>query len=235
MRPHRAHRRSGHDNASMAEPEVRTGAAGARIAADLREAILAGQFGPGDRIRQEELADRNGVSRLPVREALRILEGEGLVIVVPNTGAWVSRLDQAECQEMYQMRERIEPLLLRWSLPGLTSQDIDEFRSLVVAMEATDQVEVFVALDRRFHLGTYKAASTAVLGDTVLRLWNRTQHYRRAYSRLLVAEGDNSVHHEHHLLVHALARGDSEAAEQVLAGHIRRTRIELSRHPELFT
>jgi DNA-binding GntR family transcriptional regulator len=233
-RPGRARHRVSHDNATMAGPGVRTGAAGARIAAEIREAILTGRYGPGDRIRQEDLADRHGASRLPVRDALRMLEGEGLITVVPNTGAWVSRLELAECQEMYQIRERIEPLLLRYSMPYLIPQDVDEFRSLVAAMEATDDVEEFVALDRRFHLGTYKRAHTSLLGETVLRLWNRTQHYRRAYSRMFAAEGDRSVHHEHHLLVHALARGDTESAEQVLAGHIRRTRIELSRHPELF-
>ena len=67
------------------------GAAGARIAAELREAILAGEYAPGARIRQEDLADRHGASRVPVREALRMLEAEGLVTLVANTGAWVSR------------------------------------------------------------------------------------------------------------------------------------------------
>ena len=66
------------------------GAAGARIAAELREAILTGEYAPGARIRQEDLAGRHGASRVPVREALRMLEAEGLVTLVANTGAWVS-------------------------------------------------------------------------------------------------------------------------------------------------
>ena len=73
------------------------------------------------------------------------------------------------------------------------------------------------------------------LGDLVLGLWNRTQHYRRAYTRVFRSEGDRSVHHEHHLLLSALRRRDVEDAERVLQGHIRRTRLELARHPEVFS
>ena len=98
------------------------GAAGTRIADQIRESILAGEYEPGARIRQEDLADRHGASRLPVREALRALEGEGLVTVVANTGAWVSRLSLAECEETYQMRERIEPLLAKAKLNMRTIQ-----------------------------------------------------------------------------------------------------------------
>lgn len=210
------------------------GAAGARIAAELRDAILSGEYAPGDRVRQEDLADRHGASRVPVREALRMLEAEGLVTLVANTGAWVSTVSLAECEEMYQIRERIEPLLLRYNIPLLTDEQIDELEHMAQTMESSADVEAFLALDREFHLSCYRAAETSVLGDTVLRLWNRTQHYRRAYTRLFRSEGDRSVHHEHHLLVSAIRRRDLDEAERVLAGHIRRTRLELARHPDVF-
>ena len=210
------------------------GAAGARVASILREAILAGEYEPGARIRQEDLAGRHGASRVPVREALRMLEAEGLVTLVANTGAWVSQLSQAECDELYQVRERIEPLLLRYNAPLLTAAHVDRLESLAVAMERAADVEDFLALDRQFHLSCYELAPTTMLGDTVRNLWNRTQHYRRAYSRYFRSEGDRSVHHEHHLLVSALRRDDADDAERVLAGHIRRTRLELQRHPVLF-
>jgi DNA-binding GntR family transcriptional regulator len=210
------------------------GAAGARIAAELREAILTGEHAPGARIRQEDLAGRHGASRLPVREALRMLEAEGLVTLVANTGAWVSSLSLAECEEMYQIRERIEPLLLRFNVPLMSDHDIDALELLADAMERSDDVETFLRLDREFHLSCYTAAETSVLGDLVLRLWNRTQHYRRAFTRVFRSEGDRSVHHEHQLLVSALRRRDADEAERVLAGHIRRTRLELARHPSVF-
>ncbi|MGB3911596.1 MAG: GntR family transcriptional regulator [Pseudolysinimonas sp.] len=211
------------------------GAAGARIASELRDAILDGEYAPGTRIRQEDLADRYGVSRVPVREALRMLEAEGLLTLVANTGAWVTRLTLADCEELYRIRERIEPLLLAYSIPALTPAAIDRFAELADAMEAADDVEEFLRLDREFHLGSYAGADTSVLGDLVLGLWNRTQHYRRAFTRVFRSEGDRSVHHDHQLLVAAFRRRDAEEAERILAAHIRRTRLELARHPDLFS
>lgn len=211
------------------------GGSGARVAARLRDAILAGEYAPGDRIRQEDLADRHGASRVPVREALRMLESEGLVTVVANTGAWVSRLSLADCEELYLVRERVEPLLLRLNVPLLPDERIETIAQLADAMELSTDVEQFVTLDREFHLACYGAAPTNVLGDLVGQLWNRTQHYRRAYTRMFRSEGDRSVHHEHQLLVTALRHRDVDDAERVLAGHIRRTRLELARHPEIFT
>lgn len=210
------------------------GEAGARIAAALREEILGGRYQPGERVRQQELARRSGASRVPVREALRILEAEGLVTIVANAGTWVSRLSAQECTEMYQMRERVEPLLLAYSAVALPDDVVTELQDLADAMQRSDDVEQFIALDRRFHLLSYSAASTIMLGETILRLWNRTQHYRRAYTRVFRAERDDSVHHDHQLLVAALRNHDVEDAERVLAGHIRRTRLALARHPEIF-
>ncbi|MHA6670090.1 GntR family transcriptional regulator [Homoserinimonas sp. A447] len=210
------------------------GASAHRIADGLRESILDGEIGPGERVRQEMVAARYGASRVPVREALRILEAEGLVTLVANTGAWVSRLSLAECEELYQIRERIEPLLLRFSVPNLTGENVAELHRLADAMEKGDDVEAFLRLDRAFHWLSYSAADTNVLGETVQRLWNATQHYRRAFTRLFTVEADKTVHHEHHLIAHAIERRDVEDAERMLYGHIRRTRLELARHPGLF-
>src|SRR5690606_23014090 len=130
----------------------------------------------------------------------------------------------AECEEMYQIRERIEPLLLRFNVPLLDDAVIDELGALADRMQGSTDVEEFLRLDREFHLSCYTAAETSVLSELTLQLWNRTQSYRRAFTRVFRSEGDVSVHHEHHLLVHALRRRDADDAERVLAGHIRRTR-----------
>jgi DNA-binding GntR family transcriptional regulator len=215
-------------------PRATHGATGATIAASLRDDILAGFYQPGERIRQDELAQRHGASRLPVRDALRILETEGLISLVANTGAWVTRISMAECDEMYRMRERLEPLLLRMNVPLLSTCDADGLELLAEAMESSTEVERFLRLDREFHLSALQTAETTVLWPTVINLWNRTQHYRRTATRLFYLEQDRSVHYDHHLIVNAIRLGDAEQAEQVLAMHIRRSRLELSRHPEVF-
>ncbi|WP_100812112.1 GntR family transcriptional regulator [Microbacterium sp. BR1] len=210
------------------------GATGARVAETLRLAILDGEYTPGERIRQDELAERHGASRLPVREALRMLEAEGLVTLVANTGAWVSTLSAEECQELYLVRERLEPLLLGMNVPFVTDQEIQRLQVLADRMNDSADVEEFLMLDREFHLTGIDHANTSVLTDLVKSLWNRTQHYRRAATRLFWNEGDSSVHHDHQLLVGALRRRDADDAELLLARHIRRSRLELSRHPEVF-
>ena len=177
-----------------------------QIANSLKEEILSGKFPPGVRIRQEDIAEQFGASRSPVREALRILEAEGLINLVAHTGAWISHLSLAECEEMYQIRERVEPLLLRLSIPAMTDSVIAELSDLVNQMEATNDVETFLKLDRRFHLLSYSKAETVLVGDMVNRLWNTTQHYRRAYSRLLAASSFKPAHYEHHLLLSAIIR-----------------------------
>lgn len=213
---------------------TRDGNSGSLIADQLTTAILAGEYPPGARIRQEDVAARFGASRLPVREALRILESDGLVTVVANTGAWVTRLNLKECIEIYQIRERVEPLLLRTSMEGLRTSAIDRLEELAAHMAASNSTEEFLKLDREFHLLSYSGADTVQLGDLVHRLWNTTQHYRRAYTTLLDPDSHRIIHDEHHMLTTAIREADPEAAEQVLTGHIRRTRLHLARHPEIF-
>lgn len=205
-----------------------------RIADELRGAILSGELSPGERIRQEELAEQFGASRIPVREALRILVTDGLVNMVSNSGAWVSSLTQEECSEQYQIRERLEPLLLRYSMPHLTDEDMSVMTALVQQMKETTDIEDFMRLDREFHWVTYSGATTNTLTEMIERLWNTTQPYRRVFTRMVRSGGIEITHLEHELLVEAIKRQDNEEAERILHGHIRRTRIELDRHPEVF-
>lgn len=215
-------------------PQTRDGNASIRVASAVREAILSGEYPPGSRLLQEEIAERLGASRVPVREALKALEADGLIVVVANAGAWVSKLTLAECDEVYQTRERVEPLLLRFAAPGITEPLLDHLETLAATMTETGDVEEFLRLDRSFHLSMYEPATTFVLSDLVHRLWNTTQPYRRAYTRMMDTHSQRIVHDEHHMLITALREHDIDSAERVLEGHIRRTRLRLAAHPEIF-
>lgn len=222
-------------SAVKTKPEKNSSVASRRIADYLRSAILDDELLPGTRIYQEEIAEQLGASRIPVREALRILQAEGLVTIVSNSGAWVSRLTLAECSQAYQMRERLEPLLLRTSMDNIPHDDVfADWMRLVTAMEQTTSVDEFMRLDREFHLATYAYAPASYLGDVIYRLWNTTQHYRRAYTRLTAAPSLEVTHLEHKLIMDGIRRRDHADAERFLVTHIRRTRKELEKHPELF-
>jgi DNA-binding GntR family transcriptional regulator len=210
------------------------GAASARVASYLRERILRDELRPGDRIRQEDIAERLGASRLPVREALRMLEAEGLTEHEPNKGARVPRLTMHELDVTYRMRERLEPLALSESLPLLNADDHARLEDVQQQIEDSTDLDRFLELDREFHLGTYSGCHIDPLNSIVIRLWNSTQHYRRAYVALGGQDRMWVVNSEHRLLLDAVVRRDSTDAERFLEGHIRRTRIELRRHPSVF-
>lgn len=212
----------------------RGGVVSRRIADSLHRAVLQGELAPGERIRQEEIAEQFGASRLPVREALRMLESEGLVTLKSNSGAWVSRLNLEECIEIYKIRERVEPLLLAESIPNLTDETIGLLDELMNSIEADEDIDKFLRLDREFHLLSYSAAAMPSAHVMIDRFWNTTQQYRRAFAQIIGHERRWIIESEHRLLMESVRRRDVEEAERVLLGHIRRTRLELAKHPEIF-
>jgi DNA-binding GntR family transcriptional regulator len=231
------------------DPGYRENVASHRIADTLRTAILGGNYLPGERIRQEDVAASSGASRIPVREALRMLDSEGLVTLVANSGAWVTKLTLSECVETYLIRERLEPLLLRTSMPALDPAAVGRLGQLADQMEAGAGLDAFMRADREFHLSSYAGAASTEMGQIIHRMWNTTQHYRREFTRRAAnsasprggappptprKDGLTATHLEHRLLLDCIRRQDPDDAERVLTMHIRRTRLELEKHPEIF-
>lgn len=216
-------------------PNPASEVASQRIADVLARRILAGKLAPGARIKQDDLAVELNASRIPVREALRILASRGLVTLRANSGAWVAEMTLRDLGLSYQIREQIEPLLLRESLPGLTDSDVDRMRQLQAQIEDTEAVEEFLVLDRELHWASYSGARAPELCLMVERLWDTTQHYRRAFARMARTDRAWIINAEHRLLIEAVAARDPETASTVLAMHIRRTRLELGRQPELMS
>jgi DNA-binding GntR family transcriptional regulator len=206
------------------------------VATRLRRRILEGDIQPGSRIRQGTIAAEYGMSRIPVREALRLLAGEGLVILTSHVGARVTHLDLSELGETYQLRERLEPFVIAESAPNLSRDQLDELRSFVDTMEEVADpanLRPWLELDRRFHIATYAGADLPRFKQIVESLWNTTQQYRRLYTSL--SERLDLASAEHRLLVEALCRGDGEDAQRLLQTHIRRTRLTLMERGDLFT
>lgn len=212
-----------------------SGVASHRIADHLRRMILDDELLPGERIRQESIAEEFGVSRLPVREALRILESEGLTVLKANSGARVSFMDMEEYQAVYRLRERLEPLVLAESIPNLTDDVIarlEQIHEEICALEG--DLARFLNLDRELHLLTYSGCRISMHSTMVHRFWNTTQHYRRAFVRLAGQRHSWVIDAEHGLLIEAIKTRDTVGAESILEGHIRRTRVQLAQHPEVF-
>jgi DNA-binding GntR family transcriptional regulator len=201
----------------------------------LREAIGDGRLKPGDRVGQEAIAAELGVSRIPVREALRRLELEGLVVNPPHRSARVAPLDFSECEEIYKMRERLEPLALTESIAHLTEEQIAEAARRAENLKSlTGNTGDWLAADRELHLACYAGIPTPRLLDLIVGFWNTTQQYRRV---LLTTFSDRDFElqdREHDLIIDALQTRNARAGEDLMRVHIERSRLRLTRHRDLF-
>lgn len=205
------------------------------VAQELRESILAGRLEPGARVGQDALAQRYGVSRIPVREALRLLETEGLVVQRPHSGARVAELDFEECLEIYKVRERLEPLAFSESC-GLLGEE--QLETVVATRERLRALEedpaAWLACDREFHLACYAGVSTPRLLGMIQGFWNTTQQYRRILLQTFDAEDFALADAEHALMIDALRTGNVDAGEAIVRIAMERSRLRLARHRELF-
>lgn len=181
----------------------------------LRRAIMSGVLVPGMRLPQEDLATYFGTSRIPIREALRALEIDGLVTSTPNRGFTVTALDEHDVEEIYDLRAVLEAEALRLAVPMLTEVDEAELTALLHAIrEASDPDEEVVSRDR-FYLRLYSVSGRPRLVGLIMRLRHDT-------SRVLgwSSSGHSSAVHEQ--VLDAVRAGDSELAIRLITDHYRR-------------
>lgn len=207
----------------------------AHVAGLLREMIFTRELKSNDRIRQEQIAQRFGTSRIPVREALRQLESEGLVVIRPNSGARVATLDFDECIDTYKLRERLEPLAVSESIPNLTPEQLDHMVDVAERLHAKgNDGHAWLHDDLKFHLATYAGLQSKRLLKTIDGFWNTSQHYRRVLFTTFAEHDFELANMEHKLICDAVVLGNSERAEYLVRTHIERSRIRLSENAELF-
>jgi DNA-binding GntR family transcriptional regulator len=152
----------------------------------IREMILSGHLKPGDRLRQDELADTFGVSTMPIREALRQLQAEGLVIFRPRRGAVVASVSVSEYEEIYRIREELETLACRWAAEDFERIPVDRLRVLMGEIEEAEanfeDVYRRMELVREFFFTIFEASEKEHLLRILSSLWDLTQQYRRYFS-----------------------------------------------------
>ncbi|MBO3461522.1 GntR family transcriptional regulator [Aetokthonos hydrillicola Thurmond2011] len=188
------------------------------IAEALREAILRGIFQEGQSLRQDEIATQFGVSRIPVREALRQLEAEGLVTLHLNKGAIVSVLTSAEVQEIYEIRSALETTILRLAIPNVTESTLQKASEILEATHHTTDAPRLVQLNWEFHAALYAIANRPRLLTMIKNLHTNIDRY----IRLLIAQMNDleRSQKEHYQLLNACREGDSKAAVELLKQHI---------------
>ncbi|MFZ7104739.1 MAG: GntR family transcriptional regulator [Peptococcaceae bacterium] len=187
----------------------------------LRDAIINQVLRPGERLMEIQLAEEMGVSRTPVREAIRKLELEGFVVMVPRKGAYVAGISMKDIHEVFEVRAALEALAASLAAERITEEELEEMeRRLVKEAEETElnNLRSIVEIDTSFHDLVYKAARNSRLVYFVNHLQEQLQRFRSA--SLARPGRSRTALEEHKKIVEALGERDGKVAEQLAREHI---------------
>jgi DNA-binding GntR family transcriptional regulator len=199
----------------------------------LRQAIRQGVIGPGDELNQEQVADRLGISRIPLREALQSLAALGIVTTTGGRGFRVASLDADEVDELYGLRLRIEPAIAADIIAGTRPAHVERLRQLDDDMRNADAPEDWAQLNYLFHVELYKQGS----GEHTLRIIRQLLDLVTPYSNIYVhgVGGRPRAEGEHGEMVAAVEEGDADALERQIHLHLQGARDAILRHMKLST
>jgi DNA-binding GntR family transcriptional regulator len=192
----------------------------------LRAEILHGDLEPGVPLRQDEIAARYGVSKIPVREALLQLLSEGLVSSQTNRGFMVSSLQPEEAEEILEIRAILECQAIRVAMPHMTETDVSRARRIIERAETTEALNTWSDLNWEFHETLYAPARRGRLLRLIRQISNPTDRY----IRVLVSNANyrGRAEREHRAILAACEVGNADAAASLLDQHIRETGVLLA-------
>ena len=188
----------------------------------LRSAIFAGDYPPGSKLVQTEIAEQLGISVTPVREAMRDLINEGLVDFDPHRAATVRAIDIADAIEVNELRLVLEPLAVRQAAEHITAEELETLRELEATMEATETHQDWLEANRDFHLAVIDAARSPRLAGILTNLRQISSFYLAAFARVGGVDHAKSAR-DHRDLIAALAAGDGDRASTIMASHLAQT------------
>lgn len=196
----------------------------ARVFHSIRENILNGVYQENEELREITLAQELGVSRTPVREALRQLELEGLVNIIPNKGAYVTGITKKDIHDIYSIRSYLEGLCARWACEHITENQIEELEEILYLSEFhgnRNHYDQLVELDTKFHEVIYRASGSKIL-DHVLSDFHHYVERVRKISLQSPSRAPKTLE-EHTALVAAIKNRDGSLAERLATEHIMNT------------
>lgn len=194
-----------------------------KVFAKLREDILSGVYKEKEELKEVSIGEELGVSRTPVREALRQLELEGLVRIIPNKGAYVTGITQEDVRDIYKIRSILEGLCARWATEHITEEQLTELEEIILLSEfhlkkrdaCAEQVSV---LDGRFHKVLYEASNSRIM-EHVLSDFHKYVKMARRMSVGSKSRAEKSIR-EHKEILEAIKKKDADMAEQLANRHI---------------
>ena len=206
----------------MADSDIEdTGLLSDRIRNALTDAISSGELAPGTMLDEQQLADRYGASRTPVREALRQLATSGMVEVRPRRGVIVRHVTAEEVMDMFETMAEIEAVCVRLATYRITPLERSRLLRIHEASEAAVEagdVDAYDALNREFHEAIYRAAHNDFLADQAIAVRTRLNAFRRM--QLRQDQRLTSSRAEHDAVMRAIAEGDGDTAARRMRAHM---------------
>lgn len=216
----------GINNEEKLVEEFRNRKATPTILADiLRRAIFKGEFKGGQQIRQTEIAEQFGTSRIPVREALKQLEAEGLVTLQPNKKAVISSLSASEAREIYEIREMLETGAVKFSIEKASEDVLERAEEILKKIDAATDAGMWLDLNWEFHSCLYSPAQRPKLLSIINNLHINVNRYIRIYLELMHYEERSQK--EHYEILDAYRRKDKEAAINATVEHLQHASNQL--------
>lgn len=188
------------------------------IAKHLREAIVAGQFAEDEPIRQDDIARLFNVSKIPVREALKRLEAEGLVVFQRNKGAVVTRISEPELAQMFEVRVLLEVQAIRLAIPNMTEATFVRAEGICEEFVGEDDVGRWAELNWELHTCLYEPAQRPFLLNLIRSIHDKLERYLRL--QMSLSEGKARADHEHRDILAACRAGDADRAAALIEDHI---------------
>lgn len=196
---------------------------------EIRKRILEGRYAPGYQLRQDFLASDLSMSRIPIREALVLLESEGMIKILPHRGAVVYKLSLDEIEELFNMRALLEPFLLRRSAPNLSPDDFASLHKMLVRYEAslreTDS-SLWNDLNAQFHLLLYSRAKSPRMLSTVTNLLQECDRHTRLQLSNIAGGRERAVA-EHTELLRLCELRAFDTASELMREHVRQIGMDL--------
>jgi len=202
------------------------GAAAETVSRALRAEILEGKLGDAEPLRQDALARRFNTSRVPVREALRQLEAEGLVTFEPHRGACVTALKPADVLEMLEIRSALETHVLRAAVPNMTQNDFNAASDILARYQRDVSAVEWDRMNWQFHATLYMPAHRPRMFTLIESNYFHAASYLRV--KIALATGTERPQEEHEQILNACRRGDADSAARLLESHIDETRKRLA-------
>ncbi|AFM39168.1 transcriptional regulator [Desulfosporosinus acidiphilus SJ4] len=186
----------------------------------MREAILNGVLEPGERLMEIQLAEEMGVSRTPVREAIRKLELENFVVMIPRKGAYVAGVSLKDVADVFEIRSALEGLAAGLAAERVTDEELEQMEQVLFyrANEGEMNLEQIVQSDTDFHALVYKASRNERLIQILANLREQIQRFRA--TSLAVPGRNKDAIEEHRMIVEALRNHNSEEAQSLAMAHI---------------